>query len=216
MPAQLAAVGKVRRREHRHRRLDQSHWDTCTGPSTASAWCSSGSPPRLQQGVRPRQPQRRCGCAGPPNFNTPLPEFADGHDRGTREVAPVCWNGRTVRFERTSRLGSSPHRPRGAHRGCSTSSNPPDPIVWWSTDLLFPDRTGWRAARPGRPRHDGVDPVFTFWQVTADRPMAGGVPSGRGHMYNAEHVDAWAAVLHPPDWNAAKSSQLRLIVTSPA
>lgn len=38
-------------------------------------------------------------------------------------------------------------------------------------------------------------PFVTFWQVTADMPMATEVPPDEGHNYNAQTVAAWAGVL---------------------
>jgi uncharacterized membrane protein len=55
--------------------------------------------------------------------------------------------------------------------------------------------------------------VVTFWQVTVDLPLAAGVPDGHGHLYTAEFVDGWAAILQPPGWTPDKAQQLREIVT---
>jgi len=55
-------------------------------------------------------------------------------------------------------------------------------------------------------------PFVTFWQVTADLPLATEVPAGHGHTYSAEYVDAWAAVLQPPGWTADRANRLRQIV----
>jgi uncharacterized membrane protein len=45
--------------------------------------------------------------------------------------------------------------------------------------------------------------------VSADLPFATNVPDGHGHVHTAEYVDAWAHVLRPPDWTAAKAERLR-------
>jgi hypothetical protein len=88
-------------------------------------------------------------------------------------------------------------------------------LVWWSSDLLL-SRPDWLAEPPGRDVLGAMVwlPVVTFWQVTADLPMAGGVPSGHGHKYNAEHVDAWETILQPAGWTADKADRLRRIVTA--
>jgi uncharacterized membrane protein len=91
-----------------------------------------------------------------------------------------------------------------------------DPIVWWSPNLLL-SRPDWLD------EHRGPDvlgtmrwiPFVTFWQVTADLPLATAVPGGHGHTYTTEYVDAWAAVLRPPDWTADQAERLRQIVTKP-
>jgi uncharacterized membrane protein len=92
--------------------------------------------------------------------------------------------------------------------------HPSDPIVWWSPDLLF-SKPDWLSERRGRDVLGSMVwlPVVTFWQVTADLPMAAGVPSGHGHKYNAEHVDAWNAILQPPGWTADDLARLRALVS---
>ena len=55
-------------------------------------------------------------------------------------------------------------------------------------------------------------PFVTFWQVTADLPLATGVPAGHGHKYTAEYVDAWATVLRAGGWTTEKADRLRQII----
>ncbi len=93
------------------------------------------------------------------------------------------------------------------------AQHPSDPIVWWSPDLLFrmPD---WLRESRG---HDVLEemmwmPFVTFWQVTADLPVALNVPAGHGHRYGAEYVDAWATVLQPDNWTSSKAAQLRQLI----
>jgi uncharacterized membrane protein len=57
-------------------------------------------------------------------------------------------------------------------------------------------------------------PFVTFWQVSADLPMAAGVPATHGHLYSTEHVDAWAQIIQPPGWTTEKADRLRRIVTA--
>jgi uncharacterized membrane protein len=151
--------------------------------------------------------------AGPPNFNTLYREFVDGRDEGSREVAPVYRDGRTVRFEEAGPPIEPASAPWPGARVLYLQ-HPSDPIVWWSRDLLL-SRPDWLREPRGRDVLGSMRwiPVVTFWQVTADLPMAGGVPSGHGHKYNAEHVDAWAAVLRPADWTTDEADRLKLIVT---
>ncbi|HZB49521.1 MAG TPA: alpha/beta-hydrolase family protein, partial [Mycobacteriales bacterium] len=151
--------------------------------------------------------------AGPPNFNTLYREFVDDRDPGSREVAPIYRDGRTIRFEDDT---ATPVEP------ASTPWDPPrvlylqhasDPIVWWSGNLLL-SRPDWLEEPRGRDVLGAMVwiPVVTFWQVTADLPMAAEVPSGHGHKYNAEHVDAWTLILQPTGWTPEQTDQLRRIV----
>jgi uncharacterized membrane protein len=152
--------------------------------------------------------------AGPPNFNTLYREFVDGRDRGSREVAPIYRNGRIVRFEEDPGSPIEPESQPWPSPRVLYLQHPSDPIVWWSPDLLF-SKPDWLSERRGRDVLGSMVwlPVVAFWQVTADLPMAGGVPSGHGHKYNAEHVDAWNAILQPPGWTAADLARLRALVS---
>jgi uncharacterized membrane protein len=57
-------------------------------------------------------------------------------------------------------------------------------------------------------------PLVTFWQVTADLPLATGVPDGHGHTYTREFVDGWATVLTTPGWTPDKAEQLQDIIAT--
>jgi uncharacterized membrane protein len=57
-------------------------------------------------------------------------------------------------------------------------------------------------------------PFVTFWQVTADLPFATGVPAGHGHVYTAEYVDGWNAVMRPAGMTAADLAELKKIIAS--
>ncbi len=151
--------------------------------------------------------------AGPPNFNTLYREFVDNRDPGSREVAPIYRNGRTVRFEEDSSQPIAPESQPWPQPRVLYLQHPSDPIVWWSRSLLL-NRPDWLEEQRGRDVLGSMVwiPVVTFWQVTADLPAAGGIPPGYGHKYNSEHVDAWAAVLQPAGWTAQDSEKLRLLV----
>jgi uncharacterized membrane protein len=55
-------------------------------------------------------------------------------------------------------------------------------------------------------------PFVTFWQVTADLPLATAVPDGHGHDYHREFVEGWATVLQPAGWTADKAQRLRDLI----
>ena len=56
-------------------------------------------------------------------------------------------------------------------------------------------------------------PFITFWQVTADLPIALGAPSGTGTTTAATTSTA-GRLLEPPGWNAERATELRQIVTA--
>jgi uncharacterized membrane protein len=153
--------------------------------------------------------------AGPPNFNTLYREFTDDRDAGTPEVEPVYKDGRSVRFTNEVEAEIPPAAARWEGTRVLYLQHPSDPIVWWGPSLIW-DRPDWLGEPPGRDVLDQMVwiPLVTFWQVTADLPLATGVPDGHGHTYTAEFVDGWAEVIQPPGWTDAKAGQLREIVTA--
>jgi uncharacterized membrane protein len=153
--------------------------------------------------------------AGPPNFNTLYRDFTDYRDAGSLEVEPVYKGGRAVRFTNDVAAGVEPGSAPWDETRILYLQHPSDPIVWWFPTLLW-DRPDWLDEPRGRDVLDAMVwiPVVTFWQVTADLPLATGVPDGHGHTYTREFVDGWAEILQPPGWTSDKAEQLRDIVTA--
>jgi uncharacterized membrane protein len=153
--------------------------------------------------------------AGPPNFNTLYREFTDHRDAGTHEVEPIYKDGRTVRFTNDVVAEVPPASVRWEGTRVLYLQHPSDPIVWWGPSLIW-DQPDWLGEPRGRDVLDQMlwIPLVTFWQVTADLPLATGVPDGHGHTYTAEFVDGWAEVVQPPGWTDAKAERLREIVTA--
>ncbi len=77
-----------------------------------------------------------------------------------------------------------------------------DPVAVWSPRLLFGPTAQW---------HGRWYPFVSFWQATADMAAAYAIPSGHGHRYGQEFVDAWNSLVPahgvvgaaPPDRFAA-------------
>ena len=151
--------------------------------------------------------------AGPPNFNTLYREFTDDRDEGSAEVRPIFRGGRTVRFDDDPEPGVEPAAAPWDGTRVLYLQHPSDPIVWWSPNLIM-SRPDWLSEPPGRDVLDEMTwlPFVTFWQVTADLPLAAAVPAGHGHTYIGEYVDAWATVLRVPDWTPEKAARLRAII----
>jgi uncharacterized membrane protein len=152
---------------------------------------------------------------GPPNFNPLYRTFVEERDRGSREVEPEYRQGRVIRFSNRPResirpLGAPWPGPRVLYL-----QHPSDPITWWSTDLLL-TRPDWLEEPRGRDVLDATRwvPFVTFWQVSADLALGFSTDPGHGHNYTGEHVDGWAAVVQPADWDEEKAAALRAIVLS--
>ncbi|WP_067531187.1 alpha/beta hydrolase [Nocardia crassostreae] len=146
---------------------------------------------------------------GPPNSNVLWEQFVSRRDPGTREVDPIYADGLVVRFAAQAEDLTKPspdwRRPRIAYL-----MHPSDPIVWWSSDLLF-SQPDWLS----EPRGSDVSsqmrwwPVVTFWQVAADLINAQGVSDGHGHRYGSLILDGWTAIAEPPDWNPELQEKIR-------
>ena len=146
---------------------------------------------------------------GPPNSNRLWKQFVSRRDPGSREVEPVYADGLVVRFAADAADLSKPSpewgRPRIAYLQHAS-----DPIVWWSPDLIF-SQPDWLSERRGSDVSPQMRwwPLVTFWQVAADLTNAQGVSYGHGHNYGSLVLDAWAAVLPPPDWNPQLEQRIR-------
>jgi uncharacterized membrane protein len=153
--------------------------------------------------------------AGPPQFNTLYREFADDRDEGSPEIEPVYRDGRTVRFTDDPGEAVAPASAPWDGSRVLYLLHPSDPVVWWTPELAYA-RPTWLEEHRGDDVVDAVRwiPFVTFWQVTADLPFAGNVPDGHGHVYTTQYADAWAQVLQPPGWDAARAQQLRDLLES--
>ncbi len=146
---------------------------------------------------------------GPPNSNRLWQQFVERRDPGSDEVEPVYADGLVVRFASDA---ADLARPRSEWRPPRIAylQHASDPIVWWSTDLIF-SQPDWLS----EPRGSDVSsqmrwwPFVTFWQVAADLTNAQGVTDGHGHRYGSLVLDGWAAIAAPPDWTAERSERIR-------
>ncbi len=150
---------------------------------------------------------------GPPNASPLWSAITVRRDPGTPEVEPRYDNGRTVRFSQATdgaEILSDTEQPWEGTRVLFLQHSS-DPIVWWSSDLLF-NRPDWLSEPPGRDRTASMRwyPIVTFWQVAADMTNAGSVPGGHGHNYGDFVLDGWAAVAPPEGWTTEDTERIRL------
>ncbi|WP_194817140.1 alpha/beta-hydrolase family protein [Nocardia sp. XZ_19_385] len=146
---------------------------------------------------------------GPPNSNQMWKQLVSRRDPGSREVEPMYADGLVVRFAAGSSDLARPttewRPPRIAYL-----QHPSDPIVWWSTDLIF-SQPDWLAETRGSDVSSQMRwwPFVTFWQVAADLTNAQGVTDGHGHRYGSLVLDGWVAIAEPPGWTADLSDKIR-------
>ena len=147
--------------------------------------------------------------SGPTFNNTMWEELKRTRDPGSPQWLPIYDQGENVRFvARPDNLGR-PDDP-WANPRIVYLQHASDPIAWWNPDLLFREPDWLREPRgyDVSPRMNWI-PVVTFLQVSADMAVAVNVPDGHGHRYVRDVVNAWADVLQPPGWSAAKTEKLR-------
>ncbi|MGI5122505.1 alpha/beta hydrolase [Marinactinospora thermotolerans] len=94
--------------------------------------------------------------------------------------------------------------------------HPSDPIVLWSTDLLF-SRPEWMDPPHGPDVSEDLRwrPIITWWQITADMAVSTRVPEGHGHAYGTEQLDSWLALTDPPHWTDHDTERLRDLLLHP-
>lgn len=153
---------------------------------------------------------------GPPNASSLWKALTERRDPRTPEVQPRYDNGRVVRFAQASspaEIAAVAAPPWGSPRVLFLQ-HPSDPVVWWSSDLLF-ERPDWLAEPPGFDRSRAMRwyPIVTFWQVGADLTVSAGSsessPFGHGHNYGRSQLDGWVAVAAPEGWTPADTERIR-------
>lgn len=150
---------------------------------------------------------------GPPNASPLWRGLTERRDPGTPQVHPRYDNGRTVRFseaEGAAEIAGDAAAPWEGTRVLFLQ-HPSDPIIWWSTDLLFSE-PDWLVEPPGGDRTASMRwyPIITFWQVAADITNASSVPAGHGHNYGESVLDGWAAVAPPDGWTPEDTERIRM------
>lgn len=150
---------------------------------------------------------------GPPNASTLWRELVERRDPGSTEVDPRYDDGRTVRFSEAGSAAEIRRDTAAAWPGTRVLflQHPSDPIVWWSSDLLF-TRPDWLSEPPGRDRSPAMRwyPFVTFSQVGVDLFKSVDMPGGHGHNYGTYVLDGWVAVAPPDGWTPADTERVRV------
>ncbi|MCK2217540.1 alpha/beta-hydrolase family protein [Actinomadura sp. ATCC 31491] len=151
---------------------------------------------------------------GPPNANPIWHRVTVEREPGSPVWRPVYEAGRTVRFAQTPGDLARPPGPWARPRVVYLQ-NASDPVVWWTPALIL-RRPAWLEGERGPGVNPQMNwfPLVTFWQVLVDMTAALSVPPGHGHRYNANIVDAWAAVAAPDGWDGADTVRLRSLLSA--
>lgn len=146
--------------------------------------------------------------AGPPHATRLWQDLTARRNPGSPQRLPRYGDGQTVRFASTAADLRNPDGSLPPAR-LVFLQHPSDPVVWWSTSLIWHDPT-WLSEPRGRDVVPEIRwyPLVTFWQLTADLAVAQQPPPGHGHVYGDAVPTAWAAILHPPGWTDEDTAAL--------
>ncbi|MFF8384000.1 alpha/beta hydrolase [Streptomyces kanasensis] len=148
---------------------------------------------------------------GTPGFSPATRRLREERDPGSPVWRPQYRDGRHVRVAQFPAVDL--RRPAGtpwASPRLVYLQNASDPVVWWSTDLLF-ERPAWMDEPLGPDITPEINwfPFVAFWQTTVDMAVSYGVQAPHGHRYGSAAVDAWAAVVPPDGWTEQDTRRLR-------
>jgi uncharacterized membrane protein len=148
-------------------------------------------------------------------WNPILRQLTEAREPGSPAWQPVYAGGETIRFL-TGRDGSALGAPWGPARILYVQ-HPSDPVAYLSLDALW-SPMDWM----DEPRGDGVPPdtgwfpIVSAVQAMADISFAASLPSGYGHDYRVDYVDAFARLAPPAGWTAEDTARLEASLATDA
>ena len=140
-------------------------------------------------------------------WNPILHQLIEARQPGTPTWQPIYSGGETVRFV-TGRGGDDTGAPWGPSRVLYLQ-HPSDPVAYASLDSLWSPLDWMDEPRGnGVPPDTGWFPVVSAVQAVADMSFASSLPSGFGHDYRVDYVDAFARIVPPADWTDDDTARL--------
>ena len=140
-------------------------------------------------------------------WNPILRQLTEGREPGSPAWQPIVAQGTTVRF-----------LPGGVRPDRDAEWSPPrvlylqhpsDPVAYLSLDAFWSPLDWMDDPRgPGVPPDTGWFPIVSVVQATADLSFAASLPSGFGHEYRVDYVDAFARVAPPGAWTDEDTGRL--------
>ena len=140
-------------------------------------------------------------------WNPIFRQLIEARDPGTPHWQPSYSGGETVRF--LTGGGRTDLDGRWGPSRVLYLQHPSDPVAYLSLDSLW-SPLEWM----DEPRGDGVSPdtgwfpIVSAIQAAADLSFSAGLPSGFGHDYRVDYVDAFARVAPPEDWTDEDTARL--------
>ena len=191
--------------------------------SSSSARVSGPVEPRGRSSARTLPRRSRTSGAGPTaalivgslGWNPILRQLTDARDPGSPAWQPAYADGKTVRFA-TGGSRPDPDTDWGPSRVLYLQ-HPDDPVAYPSLDSLW-SPPAWM----DEPRADGVPPdtgwfpIVSAVQAAADLSFAASLPSGFGHDYRVDYVDAFARIAPPDVWTDEDTARLEAYLEADA
>jgi uncharacterized membrane protein len=141
--------------------------------------------------------------------NAILRQVTSARDEGSTAWRPVYGGGTTVRFMVGAADDADADVPWGWPRVLFLQ-HPSDPVSHWSLGDLWSAPEWMRdPPGPGVPTLLGWIPIVTAVQAAADVSFGASLPSGFGHDYRVEYVDAFARLVPPEGWDSADTARLQ-------
>ena len=140
-------------------------------------------------------------------WNPIFRQLTEAREPGSPAWEPIYAGGETVRF-----------LPGGSRPDLDTQWGPPrvlyvqhpsDPVAYLSLDALWSPLEWMDEPRGhGVPPHTGWFPIVSLVQALADLSFTSSPPSGFGHDYRVDYVDAFARVVPPEAWTEQDTARL--------
>jgi uncharacterized membrane protein len=148
--------------------------------------------------------------------NTILRQVTDGREPGSTAWRPVYGHGEEVRFMVGQDDVADADVPWGWPR-VLILQHPSDPVSHWSlTDLWSAPEWMNDPPGPGVPAFAGWIPIVTAVQAAADVSFGASLPSGFGHDYRVEYVEAFARLVPPDGWDRSDTARLQAFLAESA
>lgn len=147
---------------------------------------------------------------GPPFTSAIWRWSTQNRQPGTPEWLPRFGNQTAIRFSDNGSGLVLADVPWGPTR-MAFLQHASDPIVFFDWSILYRP-PAWLGAPRGRDVSPGLNwyPVVTWLQVGMDMALSQTSPPGHGHVYALpEYIDAWAALVEPPGWDAQGLAALK-------
>ena len=141
--------------------------------------------------------------------NAILRQVTAARDVGSTTWRPVYGGGQAVRFMVGSSDIADADVPWEWPR-VLILQHPSDPVSHWSLEHIW-SAPAWMSDPPGPgvPALTGWIPIVTAVQAAADVSFGASLPSGYGHDYRVEYVDAFARLVPPEGWERADTARLQ-------